>query len=134
MYNLYFFIFINIDDHQFDLEGRLCSFVIDINAYRNQNDFNSAASLYCKVNLTNSKCKIIDIHSRYSRLGVASFMLRILEEIIKRYKVKKITGWLSPADINNRDLQVNFYTKNGFTVNFTDNTRENGVIVKILDY
>ncbi|WP_106005494.1 GNAT family N-acetyltransferase [Neomoorella humiferrea] len=75
---------------------------------------------------------IIDLVVTKQGVGIGSFLLNLMEQIVSNFGVKKITGWLSPADIENRDIQIHFYKKNGYSCKFSDSMRQSGSIKKLL--
>jgi hypothetical protein len=126
-------ILVEIKRTKFDLKENLQSFLCDITAYNYLYRSDVASKLLSAVDMANGECDIENFYSNPQRLGLGSFMLHVLESIMSLYSVKKITGWLSPVDLENRDIQENFYKKNGFSISYSDENRENGWIVKKLD-
>lgn len=78
---------------------------------------------------------IIDIYvqDRMRCCGIGSFLLRLLEYLTINLSANRIIGELSPVDLPNRQTQVAFYSKNGYTVSFSNQARESGWIEKKLN-
>lgn len=66
------------------------------------------------------------------RQGIGTFILRLLECVAIGFGAKRIIGELSPVDLPNREIQIAFYTKNGYTVLFHENNKESGWVEKKL--
>ncbi|NLK51466.1 MAG: hypothetical protein GX295_03320 [Syntrophomonadaceae bacterium] len=79
---------------------------------------NRAAFLYFEIN--GHKAHIVDLRVKVERVGIGSHLLQLLEQIVKPLGVEEITGWLSPVDYKYRDVQINYYKKNGYSIKLTD--------------
>jgi GNAT superfamily N-acetyltransferase len=95
------------------------SILCNISAYNHlySEPSHPAARLLSKIYISKKTCYIEDITSIYQRRGLGSFLLKMLEDLMRLLNVEKIIGWLSPVDLKNRDIQVAFYLSNGFELN-----------------
>ncbi|MET3730229.1 GNAT superfamily N-acetyltransferase [Fictibacillus halophilus] len=66
----------------------------------------------------------IEVFGENSGRGYGSILLNSLIQFAKENKVKKITGWISYADLNHFDKLDLFYKKNNFNVLWLDNTNK----------
>lgn len=94
---------------------------------KNINDItpnNRSNFLYFDIYLNEEKkpylIEIVDLRTSPNNKGVGSHLLQKLEQIADNLGIKYIKGWLSPVDILNRDNQIKFYNKNGYTIKFKD--------------
>lgn len=90
--------------------------------------------LYTRLYLTlepNHSARIDDIETPQINKGYGSVAWFLTEEVLRQFTYHKVSGWLSPVDIEHRDRQVHFYKKLGFTVHFAENN--SAVIRKRLD-
>ncbi|WP_213974950.1 hypothetical protein [Tepidanaerobacter acetatoxydans] len=64
------------------------------------------------------KIYIVDIvlNGCYQRYGIASKMVKLMEDTIKPYGYKRVIGWLSPVDAPRRNEIENFWQKNGYKI------------------
>lgn len=129
-----YIITVEIRSPKFNIENKLKSFQCDITAFNKYILTDTVAKLLGKVDLEKRVCKIESISSSHERLGLGSFLLKTLENIMILYQVKEITGWLSPAHFKYRHIHESFYPKNGYSIGFTDKTKESGWIEKELKY
>jgi len=81
--------------------------------------------------ISGTHVRIRDIVVSRQREGIGSFFLTTLEQLAKHFGVTKISGWLSPADARNRSAQVAFYTRNGYSVQLSED-KQTGSIEKVL--
>lgn len=91
--------------------------------------------------ITKNVCEIetIEILEKYKRKGIGGYMMRILEEIAKGFRVDTIKAWLSPADKDKRYEQIPFYQSCGYEIMFNgkkdytvDDTKNNGWAIKTI--
>lgn len=60
--------------------------------------------------------EIVDIYSTLENKGYGTILLQELTQYASKKSYKKIIGELSPVDRYNREKQIHFYTKNGFSI------------------
>ncbi len=86
---------------------------------------------YLYFEITKTRAEIVDIVVlRWQRnQGVGSHLLATLEQLAPDLGVGEITGWLSPADADNRSIQAAFYKKNSYTIKLSPDEK-NGSIKK----
>ena len=90
------------------------------------------AFLYFEIKGQNVHAVDICTVPEMRRQGIGTFMLRLLESIATGFGAKIIDGELSPVDLPNREIQIAFYTKNGYNIFFRDENKESGWIEKKL--
>jgi len=119
--DLFYWIYAEIPQPKFENRYYNCTlWVIDSEVSSDKQ--NNQGFLYFEIN--DAKAIIIDICMHKKRQGIGSFLLMLLEQLVTPFGVKKISGYLSPRDVDNRSVQIAFYSKNGYSVKLTDNNKE----------
>jgi len=74
-------------------------------------------------NNNNNTILICDIVSEvYENHGIGSKFLKLLDKIAISKKINKIYGEISPVDSDHYDKLVHFYEKNGYNIEYKNNT------------
>lgn len=56
------------------------------------------------------------LQDKFMNIGIGSILLNKLIEIAKKEKVNQITGWMDYQSEEQKERQIAFYKKNGFTI------------------
>ncbi|MEN6325348.1 MAG: GNAT family N-acetyltransferase [Syntrophomonas sp.] len=66
---------------------------------------------------TGQSIKICDIKHTLKNQGIGAQLLIYLDEIARESGINKVTGWLSPIDLDtHRERLIHFYEKNGYQI------------------
>jgi GNAT superfamily N-acetyltransferase len=104
----------------------------EIRVYECEQPNFSSSSPFLHYEIHSNMIKIIDFNTAtFRNRGIGTKMLNILEQMAISLNIDYISGYLAPADYEDRDAQIRFYKRNGYTVNSNDQTRK-GNIRKIL--
>lgn len=87
--------------------------------------------IYKKIDdIKPSRIEIVDFIIGPKRQGIGSYLLILLDNIAQMLGTAYIYGSLSPVDFGNREEQVKFYSRSGYTISFLDKSRKEGAILK----
>lgn len=76
------------------------------------------------IDSKNNELNISDISILNNKnRGIGSHSILTLEKIAKNMNCNKMSGFLFSVDQNNRNRQIHFYEKNGFTINFENSNK-----------
>lgn len=74
-----------------------------------------------------NEIKITDIQVIPKNNGIGSYMLSLLDDLARALEISVIIGELSSVDFKDRDAQIRFYSRNGYTIKLREKTNSGSI-------